>query len=109
MLDLDELNDEIKRLETNGEMTYQLCNRLAPLYVVRDHLTENNGIDVASVVQDTREDESGEPLDGSEFLNAVKNANINDVLNIIDEHLKAVSVVYPKEYKTVIAKIKQLC
>ena len=38
MLDMTEINKEIKKLEDCGCTTYDVCNKLAILYIVRDHM-----------------------------------------------------------------------
>lgn len=37
MLDMKEINDEIKKLESTDCTTYNICDKLAKLYIVRDH------------------------------------------------------------------------
>jgi len=37
MLNLDEINEEIAKLEECNCTTYQVCEKLAILYTVRDH------------------------------------------------------------------------
>ena len=37
MINMDEINDEIKRLEECEYTTYGTCQKLALLYIVRDH------------------------------------------------------------------------
>lgn len=48
------------------------------------------------------------PANDTEFLEIATAKNANDVLNVINEHLEAVKVVYPKEYEAVLAKLKDL-
>ena len=37
MIDINEINEEIKRLESKDHTTYDICEKLAALYMVRDH------------------------------------------------------------------------
>ena len=37
MLDLKEIKEEIKKLEHTDRTTYDVCEKLAMLYTVRDH------------------------------------------------------------------------
>lgn len=37
MLNMSEINREIKALEDCGCTTYSVCNKLAILYIIRDH------------------------------------------------------------------------
>ena len=38
MIDIDEINKEISKLEGCNCTTYDVCKKLAILYIVRDHL-----------------------------------------------------------------------
>lgn len=42
MIDLQTINEEIKKLE-RSQATYPVCQKLADLYVVKDHLTQKQG------------------------------------------------------------------
>ena len=37
MLDMDKIHEEIKYLEECGCTSYDVCNKLAILYIIRDH------------------------------------------------------------------------
>ena len=43
MINIDEINDEIKALEQAGCTNYTVCNKLAILYIIRDHYKEDAG------------------------------------------------------------------
>lgn len=97
MLDMQEVNQEIARLEKE-ETTYPNCSKLAVLYSISDH----------NQSQERRIDSIEEYSFGSsEFLTLASRAPIEDVLSILDEHLEAVALIYPKEYSAVIRKIKE--
>lgn len=96
MIDVNEIEVEIRRLEQQ-ELSYQLITKLADLYVVRDHLQKNfKGALVASYSQAQ-----------SEFLQVCSSVPIEDVLNVLDEHMECVKVLYPKEYSAILRKIKE--
>ena len=38
MIDIKEINKEIKKLENSSRTTMNVCQQLAILYIVRDHL-----------------------------------------------------------------------
>lgn len=40
MIDINEINEEIKKLENCKNVTYSICSKLADLYIVRDHLQQ---------------------------------------------------------------------
>lgn len=90
MVDLNVIEREILDLEKN-DTTYATVERLAWLYTVRDHLQKPAGI-------------SGN-VTGSDFLDACANKPINLVLEVLNEHMQELAVVYPKEYDNIIKKL----
>ena len=94
MLSVEEVERTILELEKR-DTTYATCERLAWLYIVHDHLTQR-------IVQ---EKARASEMEGSPFLAACSGAEIAEILRVMDEHMEALRVVYPKEYEAVIRKI----
>ena len=94
MLSLEEVERTILDLEKR-DTTYATCERLAWLYIVHDHLTQR-------IVQ---EKSRAAEMEGSPFLAACSGAEITEILRVVNEHMEAVRVIYPKEYEAVIRKI----
>ena len=94
MLSLEEVERTILELEKR-DTTYATCERLAWLYIVHDHLTQR-------IVQ---EKSRAAEMEGSPFLAACSGAEITEILRVVNEHMEAVRVIYPKEYEAVIRKI----
>ena len=94
MLSIEEVERTILELEKR-DTTYATCERLAWLYIVHDHLTQR-------IVQ---EKARAAEMEGSPFLVACSGADIAEILRVMDEHMEALRVVYPKEYEAVIRKI----
>ena len=44
MIDIKEINEEIYKLENCDCTTYDICRKLAILYIVKDHFSKNNTI-----------------------------------------------------------------
>lgn len=97
MINVDEIEFEIKDLEARGETTYNVCERLAWLYIVRDHIRDGN-----SGVSSLSGNRTGK-LSGSEFMEACSHIDFADLMEIINEHMDAIKVVFPKEYERVIS------
>lgn len=93
MIDVSIINDEIEALEA-GETDYDTCERLACLYTVRNEMKQ-------------REAEK-RALQSSDFLAASVGAPIADLMKVLDEHMEAIRALYPKEYESVVSKIKSL-
>lgn len=104
MIDLNEINDEIARLE-HGNTTYAACEKLSVLYTVRSQLAAG---EAPEKVERSISSYSYASAPKSEFMQAVENAPLDGVMNVIDEHLEAVKALFPKEYNAVIKMIKEL-
>lgn len=98
MLNIDEINNEILMLETKRDTTYSVIEKLAPLYIVRDHL---NGVP----------SQQPQPLevDGeSEFLSAVAGKDSREVFGVVDEIMQTISVINPRLYAAAMKKIGEI-
>lgn len=95
MLSLQKINDTISDLEMS-DTNLNVMEALAHCVTVRNHLL---GKDVS---QFTR------TMEGSEFLEAASNVDVKPLLGIINEHLEAVRIVYPKEYNDIVERVRAL-
>ena len=98
MISKETLDKEILDLETNRDTTYVTCERLAWLYIVRDHITGQQQ------VQPTPLDISGD----SEFLQAVDGKNSVAVWSIMDDLMDTLRVTAPRVYSNILRKIKEI-
>lgn len=103
MIPLDVINGEIASLETK-EPTYVIMEKLAWLYIVRDHITlpiespQEQNVVVTSGIITTDGD--------SEFMVAIKGKSVDEVLHIVDELMQTVQVLQPKLYDAVLRKLE---
>ena len=97
MINLQEVEREILDLEKK-DTTYAVCERLAWLYIVRDH------IKAETIEEKKRAGHAGT----SAFLMACEGVEIGALLKVLDEHMEAVQVIYPKEYSAVVEKIERI-
>lgn len=95
LISLETIEREIDELESR-ETTYKVCERLCWLYTVRDHLLP------------TRTDDSTQFMSGSDFLKACSGVSYTKLMRILDEHMSALSVVQPREYESVMDKVRSL-
>jgi len=95
MINIDTVEQEILTLESK-DTSYAVVERLAWLYIVRDHL------------RSAEVDESTGDLIGSEFCEACSNVPINSLMQVLTEHMEAIRLLYPREYDNLIHKIKSL-
>lgn len=94
MISVDEINRAILEHEER-DTTYANCEKLAWLYIVRDHITGN------SVRQSVPVDVSGE----SEFLKAVSGADSALVWPVLDELMEATKITNKRVYDAVMRKL----
>ena len=106
MVNLETVEREILDLE-HRDTSYAVVERLSWLYIVRNELRKQRDAAEPVEVQAVAVREV-EPLEGSEFLEAASQAPYEELLQVLNEHLDAVKVVFPKEYEAVMAKIKAL-
>lgn len=92
MADMAVAEDEIAALEAGTETTYDICERSACLYTVRDHLKAK------------QHDESK----SSEFPTAAVGVPTPEPMAVIDRHMEAIKAVYPSGYSAVVAKTRSL-
>ena len=97
MVNLDEINGEIAKLESQPS-TYVTIERLAWLYVVRDHLTVSpvsvpavSGLDI--------------PHGDSEFMCNCSGKTINQVMEIMDELMSTLNIIQPRLYEAVMDRL----
>ena len=97
MINPDKVNEEILMLERK-DTTYATCERLAWLYIVRDHITTQQAH------QPTPLDISGD----SEFLQVVDGKDSAAAWAIIDELMSTLAVVNNRVYASVLTKMQAL-
>lgn len=95
MLSIDEVERTIIDLEKR-DTTFATCERLAWLYIVRDHMRQDIAQEKALAAE----------LDGSPFLAACSGAVIEEILRVMNDHMEAVRLIYPKEYEAVVKRIE---
>lgn len=99
MVEYAEVMDEIERLKRSNT-NYANCEKLAVLYSIMDH--KDDQAEARTRTYST----PAAPL--SEFMQAVKGADPDGVMEILDEHFECIKAVCPKEYAVVLHKINSL-
>lgn len=91
-----ELHEAIAECEEEPA-SFTSIKKLASLYIVYDHL------------YGTKPDEKRAHYKNySEFLQATEGKDVGAVLNILDELMQTLEVLYPKAYESVLNEIKKL-
>lgn len=101
MISIEQINGEIATLEEE-KPTHVIMQKLANLYIVRDHIVINSQ-PVTPVVSKPILPDLGSK---SEFAELVSGKDILEVMEIIDELMVTLQVINPKLYNSVIQRIK---
>lgn len=96
MISLDVIEREISELEAR-ETSYAVCERLAWLYTVRDHMAPT-----------AKPEALVQGAGGSEFMAACAGKPVGAVLAVLDEHMEAQRAMYPRVYEGVIRRLREL-
>lgn len=110
MIDLQEIRETIDEIKRHGTTIGQ-AEKLALLYIAAEHMEREE-----AERRTRREDAQGYAQAAapqnvvsverrSDFLAACDGAPVADVLEVINEHMEAIRVLYPKEYAVVVEKI----
>ena len=92
---IDEINGEIAKLE-NQPASYANIERLAWLYIVRDHLTVSPPSSVSG---------SEIPQGKSDYYCACAGKSIAEIMDVMDDLMNALMVIQPKLYSAVISRL----
>lgn len=98
MISLDILNQDILDLERNHDTTWATVERLAWLYIVRDHLTGSASKSTKPVSTDG----------SSDFLAAADGLDTCQVLDLMDELMDTLQVIAPALYHSAMLRLDAL-
>ena len=110
-MDIDEINDHIHQLKC-GSTDWQSVEKLAALCTVRNELEEKQA---STEAQAQALPPASYPAaysikanPQSEFVEAASAAPFGGLMEVLDEHMNAIKLAYPKEYELVMRKITAL-
>ena len=99
---------EIKRAMdelTQGETTYRSVERLALLKIAHDHLTAEPQ-NIEKRAQEYSWAQPSQPtVMGSEFVTLFYDIPVERAVRVLDEHMSALKIVFPREYDAVMRKL----
>lgn len=104
-MDIDEINTHIHKLKC-GSTDWQSVEKLAALCTVRDELEEAQIQSLPPATYAAAYSAAAEPQ--SDFVAAASSVPFVGLMQVLDEHMKAIKLVYPKEYELVMRKISDL-
>ena len=99
----EELLDAIAEC-SQREASYSNCEKLATFYTLLSYLysQEDGHSHSISTVN------YFPVMNGSEFREAITGKNIDKVVDVLDEHMNVIKLLFPKEYMAVIKKIDEV-
>lgn len=110
-MDIVEINEHIRKLKCE-ETNWQSVEKLAALCTVRNELNEAASRETSATPQaePVRQMEySTRPQEPqSEFVEAASAVPFSGLMEVLDRHMSAIKIAYPKEYELVMKKIGNL-
>lgn len=110
MIDLHEIESTIEQLKRDGRSKND-ANQLTMLYILRDHMLREKEDDTMPV-QTQAYSRAADPVavavsakPKSEFEQVCYEIGLDALVGIMNEHMKAIMVVHPMEYKQVLAML----
>ena len=98
MVSREKIDSEILELETKHDTTYATCERLAWLYIVRDHITRQQTAQPTPLSVDP----------SSEFLQAVDGKDSVQVFAIMDDLMDTIRATAPRVYDRVMEMVRNI-
>ena len=87
------------------------CIKLAAFYTILNNLYPEKveePVDVGYSTMPSYDEYLPQIRSDSEFMNVCSQKEITAVVEVLDEHMEAIKLLYPKEYDSIIEKIKEL-
>ena len=109
-MDIVEINEHIRKLKCE-ETNWQSVEKLAALCTVRNELSEAESRENSPAPQHepVMQEYSTRPQKPqSEFVEAASAVPFSGLMEVLDRHMSAIKLVYPKEYELVMRKIVSL-
>ena len=88
----------------SGDTSYANCERLAWLYIVRDHLPGEAQKEPTKKEKEATSSPGGD----SDFLKAIHGKDMEKAISVMDEIMQAIQVLQPKLYNAAIDRLKDL-
>ena len=111
-MDIDDINEHIHKLKC-GSTDWQSVEKLAALCTVRNELEEKQQSESEAQAQELTSasysaaySTAAEPQ--SDFVEAASAVSFSGLMQVLDEHMNAIKLVYPKEYELVMKRISML-
>ena len=101
---------EIAELEAR-QIDYSVAQKLAWLYIVRDHIKQPKNYQAAMEEHNESSDLRDIVIsssDGSEFMRVIEGKDLDCVLAVIDETMGTLQTTLPRIYNGMMAKLREI-
>ena len=104
MLAERDLLETIEECKAVKRPTAATCQLMASCYTILDHMFPeySRSADVSPVSL-----YSSAEISGSEFAIAANLAGMKRLLEVMDEHMECIRLIYPKEYAAIMRRLKE--
>ena len=107
-MDIVEINEHIRKLKCE-ETNWQSVEKLAALCTVRNELSEAESSPSPQPEPARQIEYSTRPQEPqSEFVEAASAVPFSELMKVLDKHMDSIKLVYPKEYSSIIYRLKSM-
>lgn len=109
MITEKDLREAIAECQGTRNPNASCCIKLAAYYTILNNLyPKEEPLDVGYSTMPSYNDYLPQIQTGSEFMDVCSQKDIMAVLEVLNEHMEAIQLLYPKEYDSIIERIKEL-
>lgn len=110
MITEKDLKEAIAECQGARNPNASTCIKLAAFYTILNNLypEKQEPVDGGYSTMPSYDDYLPQIRTGSEFMDACSQKDIMAVLEVLDEHMEAIKLLYPKEYDSIIEKIRDI-
>ena len=111
MITKKDLRAAIAECEGTRNPNANTCIKLAAFYTILNNLypeKKEEPVDVGYSMMPSYDEYIPQIRGGSEFMDVCSQKDIKAVLEVLNEHFEAIKLLYPKEYDSIIEKIKEI-
>ena len=113
MISLEKIEQEIRELEESGSTSYAVCEKLATLYTVRDHLVDKYGggsnaigFDTGGMKSLSKTSARREDNRDREVENYTRNMRREDLEREFSEQMNDMRNTHPMEYENAMERMR---
>lgn len=110
MITEKDLREAIAECQGTRNPNASTCIKLAAFYTILNNLYPKEPQEEEGQYSKTAKYDDSIPQirTESEFMSVCSQKDIMAVLGVLDEHIEAIKLLYPKEYNSIIEKIRKL-